>query len=71
MSSKATSLMKSAQIEKTKQTIQQLVEWYASKEEFFKKYLPIQQVIIKRLLAAPEMTLLRVKDIAQIVAEEK
>lgn len=53
MSAKASSLMKSAQIEKTKQTIDQLVEWYAKKEEFFKKFVPIQQSLIKKLIAAP------------------
>jgi len=32
MSAKASALMKNAQIEKTKQTIDRLIEWYSSKE---------------------------------------
>lgn len=43
--------MKNAQNEKTKQTIQQLIEWYSSKEDFYKTYLPIQQSISKKLIA--------------------
>lgn len=67
----SSSLMKSAQIEKTKQTIQQLTEWYSKKEEFFKTYVPIQQTLIKKILNASEITLNRIKEVVQIVAEEK
>lgn len=64
--SKASSLMKSAQNEKTKQTIEQLVEWYSTKEQFYKTYLPIQQSIVKKLIGTTEITINRLKDIAQI-----
>lgn len=69
MSTKASSLMKHAQIEKTKETINLLIEWYAGKEAFFKKYLPIQEILIRKLLNAPETTMGRLKEIAQIVGE--
>lgn len=69
--SKGSTLMKSAQNEKTKQTIEQLVEWYSTKEEFYKAYLPIQQSIAKRLLATTEITINRLKDIAQIFKDER
>lgn len=58
--------MKSAQNEKTKQTIEQLVEWYSTKEQFYKTYLPIQQSIVKKLIGTTEITINRLKDIAQI-----
>lgn len=61
--------MKSAQNEKTKQAIQLLVEWYASKEEFYKVYLPIQETIVKRIFTASEITLNRLKDFSQYFAE--
>lgn len=61
MTTKATTLMKNAQIEKSKQTIDQLVSFYAKKEQFFKKYVPIQQTIIKKLMNAPEITMTRLK----------
>jgi hypothetical protein len=71
MSAKASALMKTAQVEKTKQTTEQLVHWYSKKEEFFKRYVPIQESLIKKTLNAPEITLNRLKEISQIVAEEK
>ena len=52
MSAKVSALMKTAQIEKTKMTIQQLVQWFSTKEEFYKQYLPIQQAILKRVVLA-------------------
>lgn len=58
--------MKSAQNEKTKQTIEQLIEWYSTKEQFYKTYLPIQQSIVKKLIGTTEITINRLKDIAQI-----
>ena len=71
MSSSKTSVMKTAQIEKTKQTIQLLMEWHAKKEDFFKKYVPVQSSLIKRLLSSPQITINRLREIAQIAAEEK
>lgn len=52
MSSKGSALMKNAQTEKTRQTVEQFVDWYSKKEEFYKVYLPIQQTVIKRILNA-------------------
>jgi hypothetical protein len=68
MSSKA-SIMKSAQAEKTKQAIQLLLDWHTKKEDLFKLLVPLQQSIIKRLLAAPEISLNRLREIGQIAAE--
>ena len=61
MSSKASALMKTAQVEKTKHTVQQLIEWFATKEEFYKQYMPIQQNILKRVMQATDITLHRLK----------
>lgn len=55
--SKASDLMKTAQVEKTRQTVQRLLEWFSSKEQFYKQYLPIQQAIIVNAVAAAEMTI--------------
>lgn len=71
MSSKKISMMKGAQTEKTKQTIEQLVEWYASKEKFYKIYLPIQQSVAKKLMGAAELTMGKLRDISAIVKEEE
>lgn len=47
------------------------MEWYSSKEDFFKTYLPIQQTIVKRVFSTVELTVTRLKEISQIVKEEK
>ena len=71
MSAKVSALMKTAQLEKTRQTVQKLVEWYAVKEQFYKTYLTIQQSIIKKTVQAAEITMTRLRDIAIIMKEEK
>ena len=71
MSSKASALMKTAQIEKTRNTIDQLLKWFSTKEQFYKHYVPIQQAILKRVMQAAEMTLGRLQQISHIVKEEK
>ena len=71
MSSKASALMKTAQIEKTRNTIDQLLKWFSTKEQFYKHYVPIQQAILKRVLQAAEMTIGRLQQISHIVKEEK
>ena len=47
------------------------MEWHAKKEDFFKKYVPVQSSLIKRLLSSPQITINRLREIAQIAAEEK
>ena len=69
--SKASSLMKNAQIEKTRQTVQELVQWFPIKEEFYKTYFPVQQIILKQVYRATEITLTRLKQIAQVVKDER
>ena len=71
MSSKASALMKAAQIEKTKNTVQQLVQWFSTKEDFYKQYMPIQQSILKKVIQATDITIGRLQKISHIVKEER
>jgi ABC-type iron transport system FetAB permease component len=68
---KAGELMRTAQIEKTRQTMQRLIEWYADKEQFYKQYLPIQEAIIGNTVTAANITIERLKQMAQMMKEEK
>jgi len=69
--SKASELMRTAQLEKTRQTMQRLMEWYSIKEQFYKQYLPIQQAIIGNTITAANLTIERLKQMSQMVKEEK
>ena len=52
-------------------TIQQLVQWLSTKEEFYKLYVPIQQAILKKVVIAGDITLGRLQNISMIVKEER